>query len=109
MKQRTVTVSALMEELRKSANDTRSQAILQDINQARGDFHTSSTKFAGYINAGDTAAALNEFMTATEKSIQAYKAAISAFIDHRDDQMSVSQQQVAQSYIAKRLNFDYII
>ncbi|QZN94267.1 methyl-accepting chemotaxis protein [Symbiopectobacterium purcellii] len=103
MKQRTVTVSALMEELRKSANDTRSQAILQEINQARGDFHTSSTKFAGYINAGDTAAALNEFMTATEKSIQAYKAAISAFIDHRDDQMSVSQQQVAQSYTNTRL------
>ncbi|WP_308167125.1 MCP four helix bundle domain-containing protein [Candidatus Symbiopectobacterium endolongispinus] len=103
MKQRTVTVSALMEDLRKSANDSRSQAILQDINQARADFHTSSTKFAGFINSGDTTVARNEFMTATEKSIQAYKAAISAFIDHRDDQMSLSQQQVAQSYTNTRL------
>lgn len=98
MKQRSTTVSSLMEELKKSADDARSQMILRDINQARSEFLASSGKLAALINAGDTNAAINEYMTETRTKVQAYKAKVADFIDHRDDQMSVSEREVKASY-----------
>ncbi|MEQ9769586.1 methyl-accepting chemotaxis protein [Pectobacterium jejuense] len=97
-KERSGTISELMEYLNQSVSDDKSVAILRDIGDIRRDFLGSANKLSALVSAGNTDAAAEEYFNVTRVSQAKYTSKVNEFIDVQDDKMSSSAQEVGDSY-----------
>ncbi|MEI7219988.1 methyl-accepting chemotaxis protein, partial [Pectobacterium carotovorum] len=97
-KERSGTISELMEYLNQSVNDDKSVAVLRDISDIRRDFLGSANKLSSLVLAGNTDAAAEEYFNVTRVTQAKYISKVNEFIDIQDDKMSSSAQAVGDSY-----------
>ncbi|GKW37890.1 methyl-accepting chemotaxis protein [Pectobacterium carotovorum] len=97
-KERSGTISELMEYLNQSVSDDKSVAILRDIGDIRRDFLGSANKLSSLISAGNTDAAAEEYFNVTRVTQAKYTSKVHEFIDIQDDKMTSSAREVGDSY-----------
>ncbi|QSD35163.1 HAMP domain-containing protein [Pectobacterium brasiliense] len=97
-KERSGTISELMEYLNQSVSDDKSVAVLRDISDIRRDFLGSANKLSALVSAGNTDAAAEEYFNVTCVTQAKYTSKVHEFIDIQDDKMSSSAQAVGDSY-----------
>ncbi|MGI8489218.1 methyl-accepting chemotaxis protein [Pectobacterium sp. S5] len=97
-KERSGTISELMEYLNQSVSDDKSVAILRDIGDIRRDFLGSANKLSSLVSAGNTDAAAEEYFNVTRVTQAKYTSKVHEFIDVQDDKMSSSAREVGDSY-----------
>ncbi|MCU1788429.1 HAMP domain-containing protein [Pectobacterium polaris] len=97
-KERSGTISELMEYLNQSVSDDKSVAILRDIGDIRRDFLGSANKLSSLVSAGNTDAAAEEYFNVTRVTQAKYTSKVHEFIDVQDDKMSFSAREVGDSY-----------
>ncbi|MBA0195180.1 HAMP domain-containing protein [Pectobacterium brasiliense] len=97
-KERSGTISELMEYLNQSVSDDKSVAVLRDISDIRRDFLGSANKLSALVSAGNTDAAAEEYFNVTRVTQAKYTSKVHEFIDIQDDKMSSSAQAVGDSY-----------
>ncbi|WP_174865339.1 methyl-accepting chemotaxis protein [Pectobacterium polaris] len=97
-KERSGTISELMEYLNQSVSDDKSVAILRDIGDIRRDFLGSANKLSSLVSAGNTDAASEEYFNVTRVTQAKYTSKVHEFIDVQDDKMSSSAREVGDSY-----------
>ncbi|MDY4379670.1 methyl-accepting chemotaxis protein [Pectobacterium brasiliense] len=97
-KERSGTISELMEYLNQSVSDDKSVAILRDISDIRRDFLGSANKLSALVSAGNTDAAAEEYFNVTRVTQAKYTSKVHEFIDIQDDKMASSAQEVGDSY-----------
>ncbi|MBA0193388.1 methyl-accepting chemotaxis protein [Pectobacterium carotovorum] len=97
-KERSGTISELMEYLNQSVIDDKSVAILRDIGDIRRDFLGSANKLSSLVSAGNTDAAAEEYFNVTRVTQAKYTSKVHEFIDIQDDKMTSSAQVVGDSY-----------
>ncbi|GKV89158.1 methyl-accepting chemotaxis protein [Pectobacterium carotovorum] len=97
-KERSGTISELMEYLNQSVSDDKSVAILRDIGDIRRDFLGSANKLSSLVSAGNTDAAAEEYFNVTRVTQAKYTSKVHEFIDIQDDKMTSSAREVGDSY-----------
>ncbi|MEI7240226.1 methyl-accepting chemotaxis protein, partial [Pectobacterium brasiliense] len=97
-KERSGTISELMEYLNQSVSDDKSVAILRDISDIRRDFLGSANKLSALVSAGNTDVAAEEYFNVTRVTQAKYTSKVHEFIDIQDDKMASSAQEVGDSY-----------
>ncbi|MEQ9923468.1 methyl-accepting chemotaxis protein [Pectobacterium brasiliense] len=97
-KERSGTISELMEYLNQSVSDDKSVAVLRDISDIRRDFLGSANKLSALVSAGNTDAAAEEYFNVTRVTQAKYTSKVHEFIDIQDDKMASSAQEVGDSY-----------
>ncbi|MBA0179522.1 HAMP domain-containing protein [Pectobacterium carotovorum] len=97
-KERSGTISELMEYLNQSVSDDKSVAILRDIGDIRRDFLGSANKLSSLVSAGNTDAAAEEYFNVTRVTQAKYTSKVHEFIDIQDDKMTSSAREVGNSY-----------
>ncbi|MFJ5490414.1 methyl-accepting chemotaxis protein [Pectobacterium carotovorum] len=97
-KERSGTISELMEYLNQSVIDDKSVAILRDIGDIRRDFLGSANKLSSLVSAGNTDAAAEEYFNVTRVTQAKYTSKVHEFIDIQDDKMTSSAREVGDSY-----------
>ncbi|MBA0219077.1 HAMP domain-containing protein [Pectobacterium brasiliense] len=97
-KERSGTISELMEYLNQSVSDNKSVTILRDIGDIRRDFLGSANKLSALVSAGNTEAAAEEYFNVTRVTQAKYTSKVNEFIDIQDDKMASSAQEVGDSY-----------
>ncbi|MFE8046577.1 methyl-accepting chemotaxis protein [Brenneria goodwinii] len=92
----------LMNKIETTATDPESRRIMDEIKQYRADFKNSGQKIIDLVAAGDQDAAIDEFNTNTDKAQGKYRIAITKLIDHQDNAMATTINQMAQTYSFSR-------
>ncbi|QQG26969.1 HAMP domain-containing protein [Pectobacterium carotovorum] len=97
-KERSGTISELMEYLNQSVSDDKSVAILRDIGDIRRDFLGSANKLSSLISAGNTDSAAEEYFNVTRVTQAKYISKVHEFINIQDAKMASSAREVGDSY-----------
>ncbi|KAA9001173.1 HAMP domain-containing protein [Affinibrenneria salicis] len=98
-------ISEIMQKIEKNAHnadDARSRQLLSEVQRHRNDFLNSGQKIISLVTAGERAEALSEFNSNMDRIQSDYRVAITNLIDHQDDAMETTVDDMAHSYSFSR-------